>query len=223
MDVTVKNKFLVELDDIIKTFSDAKSIAERNPDNFYGLSGVDASEIVSRCLSSAGRISGKNSTYFNQINSIVKSQNASYLYVYEVVGIIKALRHDLDNDYIISFEEIVHGDIFADYLEMAEHLISNGYKDAAAVIVGSTLEAHIKQLCNKFGIAIDINGKSKKADTLNAELVKATAYTLLDQKNVTAWLGLRNEAAHGNYIAYSKDQVSLMLDGIRNFIARHPA
>jgi hypothetical protein len=63
----------------------------------------------------------------------------------------------------------------------------------------------------------------KKADTMNAELTKAMAYTKLDQKNVTAWLGLRNDAAHGNYNAYDKNQVVLLISSIRDFISRNPA
>jgi hypothetical protein len=106
---------------------------------------------------------------------------------------------------------------------MAEHLTDNGYKDAAAVIAGSTLESHIRQLCTKFSLPIATVGKPIKADTLNADLVKASAYTKLDQKNVTAWLDLRNNAAHGHYASYDAKQVSLMIAGIRDFITRHPA
>ncbi|MEY4589075.1 MAG: hypothetical protein RL497_1151 [Pseudomonadota bacterium] len=32
---------------------------------------------------------------------------------------------------------------------MAQHLLVDGYKNAAAVVCGSTLEAHLKQLCKK--------------------------------------------------------------------------
>ncbi len=53
--------------------------------------------------------------------------------------------------------------------------------------------------------------------------MKASAYSGLDQKNVTAWLGLRNKAAHGQYADYQKDQVALMIDAVRNFMSRHPA
>ncbi|MCC6537711.1 MAG: hypothetical protein IT162_09195 [Bryobacterales bacterium] len=63
----------------------------------------------------------------------------------------------------------------------------------------------------------------KKADTLNADLVKAGAYSVLDQKSITAWLDLRNKAAHGKYTEYEKDQVRLLIDAIRNFMARCPA
>lgn len=111
---------------------------------------------------------------------------------------------------------------------MASYLCGTNYKDAAAVIAGSTLEAHIRQLCIKSGIPIEITTSSgdlkpKKADLMNSELAKANVYSKVDQKNVTAWLGLRNDAAHGNYNAYTKEQVALMIDNIRNFITRNPA
>ena len=63
----------------------------------------------------------------------------------------------------------------------------------------------------------------KKADAINAELAKAAAYTKLDQKNVTAWLGLRNDAAHGHYSAYDNNQIVLLISSIRDFISRNPA
>ena len=62
-----------------------------------------------------------------------------------------------------------------------------------------------------------------KADTLNAKLVKATIYSKLDQKNVTAWLDLRNKAAHGEYTEYTAEQVVLLISGVREFAARNHA
>jgi hypothetical protein len=113
--------------------------------------------------------------------------------------------------------------VFADFLEMAEHLTDSGYKDAGAVIAGSTLEAHLRKLAVKYGLSPTSGGRPTKADTLNAEIAKAGGYSKLDQKNVTAWLGLRNDAAHGNYAAYDKSQVTLQIAGIRDFITRNPA
>lgn len=63
--------------------------------------------------------------------------------------------------------------------------------------------------------------KDANADTLNAEIVKAGGYIKLDQKNVTAWLDLRNDAAHRNYSAYDKNQVKLLVAGIQDFITRN--
>jgi hypothetical protein len=112
-------------------------------------------------------------------------------------------------------------------LEMASHLVDSGYKDAAAVISGSALEAHLRQLCLKAGLSIEISAggdtRPKKADTMNSELAGASVYSKLDQKNVTAWLDLRNKAAHGKYSEYSKEQVVVLITGIRDFITRNPA
>lgn len=58
---------------------------------------------------------------------------------------------------------------------------------------------------------------------MNSDLVNAQVYSKLDQKNVTAWLDLRNKAAHGKYSEYTKDQVSLLIAGVRDFLTRNPA
>lgn len=107
---------------------------------------------------------------------------------------------------------------------MAEYLLQQGYKDAAAVIVDSVLEEHLRKLSQKHGIPVVHGGSGpKKADTLNSDLAGANVYSKLDQKSVTAWLDLRNNAAHGKYDQYTKEQVALTLEAVRNFVARHPS
>ncbi len=139
-------------------------------------------------------------------------------------GMLLALRSDYECGYLQSVVELVHADVFADFLEMAAYLLEQNYKDPSAVIVGSVLEEHLRKLCNKQGIAATKpDGTPKKADTLNSELTAAGAYSKLDQKNVTAWLDLRNKAAHGHYTEYTQEQVALTLQGVRDFAARYPA
>ncbi len=139
-------------------------------------------------------------------------------------GMLEALRSDYESGYQQSVVELVHADIFADFLEMAAYLLEQNYKDPAAVVVGSVLEAHLRKLCEKHNITVDKpDGKPKKAEALNTELKAAEAYTLLDQKSVTAWLELRNNAAHGHYDKYENEQVVLMLQGVRDFAARYSA
>ena len=101
--------------------------------------------------------------------------------------------------------------------------MNEGYKDPAAVIIGSTLETHLRELCKSNGIDTEIkknDGKNvaKKAEVMNADLVKKEVYSKMYQKQVTAWLDLRNNAAHGKYDEYKKEDVSLMLQGVRQFI-----
>lgn len=62
----------------------------------------------------------------------------------------------------------------------------------------------------------------KKADRLNSDLAGDNLYSKLNQKFLTAWLDLRNKAAHGKYSEYSKEQVQLMHNGVMDFLTRNP-
>jgi hypothetical protein len=144
-----------------------------------------------------------------------------------IVGIVRALKSDLEDGYLYPLSELVRGEMFENLIEMAEHLVEEGYKDAAAVIAGASLESHLRQLSNKYSVSVsytakDGSTKKKKAESLNQELGK-NAYSLFDQKQITAWLDLRNNAAHGNYSEYDEDQVAKLIEWVGDFISKNPA
>ncbi len=136
---------------------------------------------------------------------------------------LQALKTEYEKGYLQTVQEIIHGNTFASFLDMAIYLRDQGYKDAAAVIAGSVLEQHLRELCNKNGIPTIDNGRPRKAETLNQELHKNDIYNLLEQKQVTTWLDLRNNAAHGKYDQYGAQQVQHLIIGIRDFMIRYPA
>ena len=140
-----------------------------------------------------------------------------------LVGIIKALRADYNAGYLQLIHELIHADIFSDFLEMAEYLLETGFKDPSAVLVGGVLEEHLRKLCQKNSIPDSLNDHPKKADKMNSELASSQIYGKLEQKSVTAWLDLRNKAAHAKYNEYTNDQVKVMLMGVREFVSRYPA
>lgn len=211
---------------LISDYDDAKS----SPYSFDSrkLTDGEIQQYITRSIAAIYQIAGHSSVHCVQASGIIKStvipSPAKKLEM--LVGIIKALLVDLEDGFITSHATLIRGELFDDFLEMATHLIEEGYKDAAAVISGTALEVHLKKLCENRDIAVEQerNGSIQpiKADRLNAELAKSEAYNKLDQKSITAWLGLRNNAAHGNYKEYDKAQVTLTIDSVRNFIARHP-
>lgn len=140
------------------------------------------------------------------------------------IAILEVIAGELSGGWLFDIKSLVSAEVFADFLEMAEHLIESGYKDPAAVMIGSVLEEHLRQLCSRHLIAIveEKDGKfvPLKADRLNADLAKANVYAKLDLKLVTAWLDLRNNAAHGKYDFYTTEQVAQMLAGVTNFMSR---
>lgn len=132
----------------------------------------------------------------------------------------------MKDGWLTDVKSLISGEIYNDFIEMAEDLLNQGYKDPAAVIVGGVLEENLRQLCLSNNIPIvkqDLtSGKLKplKADTMNTELYKAGIYNMLVQKSIVAHLDLRNMAAHGKYGEYDKDQVQLMLSSIIDFISK---
>lgn len=223
----IPEAFISQLDDIINT---AKSLSEQSK---YGdlsdINGYEASKLLAKARAAVVRISGKDSVYSQQINEAVENYGPSRPITIPIFGgIAGALKEDILAGYLITLQELVHSELFADFLEMADHLLNEGYKDAAAVIAGSSLEVHLNQLCEKHDIDIKLTTAKgdfipKKADRLNADLTKKGVFSKLDQKSITAWLDLRNKAAHGKYDEYAAQQVSLMITGVREFIIRIPA
>lgn len=187
----------------------------------------EAQGVLARAEAAITKICGEDSAYTSRMRQIL---DASYVDGYRadlIIGIVRALKIDLEDGYLHSFSELVRAEMFESLIEMAEHLVEEGYKDAAAVIAGASLESHLRQLSSKYGGSIDHppkdgGARKKKAEHLNQELGK-NAYSLFDQKQITAWLDLRNNAAHGHYSEYDQDQVAKLIEWVRDFISKNPA
>ena len=196
-------------------------------DDLSDQKGTVLHKIASKAHAAVIRLSGPASTYAKDVETILGTKDHQGRRVVKLIGVLESLHYDIKLGYLKSFTELIHGEVFGDFMDMAYHLSEEGYKDPAAVVAGAALESHLKLLCSKHGIQKEFSTNSgfrpKKADQINADLAKADVISKLDQKNVTAWLGLRNKAAHGEFTEYTKDQVKLMIDSIRDFITRNPA
>jgi hypothetical protein len=180
------------------------------------------SELRSASLSFLKNTFGSDHPFYNEFDK--KAINSEPEDIKQALGVLQAVKQELDGGWIFTIKGLVSAEIFSDFLEMSDYLLSENYKDPAAVMIGSVLEEHLRQLCVKCGISVEIikDGKSfsKKADLLNSELSASDIYNKLDQKSITSWLDLRNKAAHGKYGDYSKEQVAIMYQGVINFISR---
>ena len=139
--------------------------------------------------------------------------NAMLSTALEGLGVRNAAREDFRNGYLLNLKEIVLAELFADFLEQASYLVrEGGFKDAGAVIAGSALESHLRQLCEKHGIDTQREtGRGpapKKASALGNELTKEAVYNKIEWGNVDAWLRLRNETAHSHYDNYDNVQIA---------------
>ncbi len=180
---------------------------------------------ATRLLAAINRLSAPGSTYSTRAAQLAQQPGKRTAWLaHELAGVASGLRDDLAAGYAQGVAELIHAEVFSDLIGMADELQTSGYKDAAAVIAGSVLEDHLRKLAMKGGLEVEKgDGSPRKADALNAELTAAGAYNGLEQKSVTAWLDLRNKAAHGHHDDYEHQQVAALIRGVREFLIRNPA
>ena len=199
-------KIIKQIDRAINLYNDYRARSKYN--DLSDLEDGIHTEVKTIVVATIDRLAPSGSAYRNATTLLDR------------VGALRALRRDYAEGYLNTIQGLIRAELFADFIEMAEHLLGQGYKDPAAVLVGGVLEEHLRSLCSTSSISVLVSGRPKKADAMNAELCAAGAYNKLDQKNVTAWLDLRNKAAHAQYDEYTSEQVGTMLSGVREFIAR---
>ncbi len=122
----------------------------------------------------------------------------------------------------ISPERRAQLDVVSDFLEQAHQLLeTKGVHPAApAVLIGATLEEFLRTWVEYDGLSLG----SKKPSLQNyaSVLRGADLITKQDVKDITAWGGTRNSAAHGKWGEVSdKNRITLMLEGVNLFMRKY--
>lgn len=166
-------------------------------------------------LSLLERVFGPESAHYTSFETTSKNTYAVPA-AQQGTGVLKAAKDDFENGYLFNTRALIEAEVFDDLLEQAEHLHASGYHAPAAVIAGCVLEDGLRKACGRADVALPA---SPKLDWMNAELAKQGVYSKLVQKQVTALAGIRNEAAHGNWAAFTKDDVTGMISQVRTIMA----
>jgi len=122
----------------------------------------------------------------------------------------------------ISIERKAQIDVVSDFLEQAHVLLdSNDVHPAApTVIVGAALEEFLRHWIEETDL--DLRGEKPSLDSYKNVLRKAELITKQDSKDITAWAGLRNHAAHGEWDEVSdRNRITIMLEGVNLFMRKY--
>jgi len=111
---------------------------------------------------------------------------------------------------------MIVGEVFADFLELAEFYASQRQKDSAAMVAGAVLEQGLKRLCEQKKIKVE---SSNDLAAVNQKLYQAKVYSKLVYQQIHGYNTLRNHAAHGEFDEYDDSQVKLMVMGVRDILA----
>jgi hypothetical protein len=222
--LTLSQQIIQEVDNLVSAgeqlaFDASTSSRHLGPEKVQELS-----SIATRVGQLIQRLYGDTSQYKANLDRVLRTENFSKVHAHhwhhvsELVGIIRGIQSDIRLGLLNDFRALIQAEIFADFLEMAEYLLSAGYKDASAVLLGGVLEDSLRKLALKNAIPITgSNGKPLTIEPTNVALAKANVYGPLIKKQITSWADLRNDAAHGNYAKYDTAQVQQMLLFVQKF------
>jgi hypothetical protein len=122
----------------------------------------------------------------------------------------------------ISPERRAQLDVVSDFLEMAYTLLetTGAHPAACTMLVGATLEEFLRTWVENEGLPL--GARKPGIETYSQVLRDADLITKQDGKDITAWAGLRNHAAHGEWNEVSdKNRVALMLEGVNMFMRKY--
>jgi hypothetical protein len=140
----------------------------------------------------------------------------------ELVGVRESFERGFLDDLVVKIES----EIAADYMGQAENLLRTGLHGKydhvpAAVLAGAVLERALRMLCQQQEPPIageTAAGNPKTMNLLTEDLKKAGLYNELKAKQLRAWAGIRNHAAHGEFDQFKATDVEQMIQGINSFL-----
>jgi hypothetical protein len=107
-----------------------------------------------------------------------------------------------------------------DLMEQVQRLLDDTTVHAAAPIVlaGAALEEYLRSMVIRHSVTVT----GKPSIGAYAQALRVGGHlTPQDVKDVTAWAGIRNDAAHGQFDALSAERAQLMVDGINLFLRQN--
>lgn len=139
-----------------------------------------------------------------------------------IVGTLQGLKDDYEHGFLENLERRILSNVSTDYLTQVEELFDEGHYVPAAVLCGAVLEDALRRLCERQTPQVPTdkpNGRPKALNALIQDLQKANAFNKLKAQQLRGWAQIRNSAAHGKFDEFSRDDVELMVKGVKNFLA----
>jgi len=170
-----------------------------------------------RCLALMTSLPGEAHAYAQEFRGTVQLATRGIAlqdWVTSGLAGLRALREDISGGYLTNPRTLVCSEVFSEFLDQAEYLLKQNYKDAAASVSGALLENGLRHIATLKGV------KVRAGDGLNAlssQCAQAQVYSALIHKSLQVWITIRNSADHGKFDE-SSSSVQEMVSGIRGFL-----
>jgi len=178
---------------------------------------------------------GKVAEFKNLINSYCGKNNPFYeaadklkmtaIWADEQLeGIINAFLRSVEFDLIsnVSFERKLKITVVNDFLDQADEVLQKDdlHPAVAAFLIGASLEEFLRTWVLEQNLSFD---EQKPTIDTYAKVLKQNEFIdKQDFKDITAWAGIRNNAAHGLWdLVKDNEKINIMLAGVSNFIRKY--
>ncbi len=208
MNTPIKDRLLLLVTQLIA--EGGQLLQTESQSGFVGLSFVDEQFFH--------RWWGKVTSFGHQLASAAKPWEATFgkdpksspSFVRQVLGTLEAIKHEIDNDHLGTFTQLVRAETLTDLLDQAKHLFEGGYHLAAGALGRAVLEEHLRMTSASLGCS-----PSKPRPTINdfnQALYKAQHYSKIRMKEIDTLASIGNEAAHNKPGLDRKDVQKLLAD-----------
>jgi len=233
----LKSKYIRRLVELIEIGTDLPLVQKRRATSHNVRTGesryehyndVSWSEFVewrTSCSSVLDQVVPHNSIHRKSVESFGNLENGIGHQEYGI-SFLKSIKEDLEHGFLDDLATEIEAEVTADYMGQAEQLLNEGIAGKyahvpAAVLTGAVLEKTLKTICTQLEPPEPLtkNGFFIKLNTLIDILKKRGVYNELMAKQLRAWAAIRNDAAHGNFEEFTKEQVENMLSGVNIFLA----
>jgi hypothetical protein len=166
---------------------------------------------------------GKSSSFLSQIesNSLPGDRAKAGQYLAEI---LKAYIAHLESGLIrgLSPKRQAEIDVTSDFLDQAQGLLKSNkvHPAAPAVLIGAALEEFLRNWAEDVGLSL--GNKKPSLDAYSSTLRESELITKQDAKDIAAWTGIRNHAAHGEWEELGgAERIRLMLEGVNLFMRKY--
>jgi hypothetical protein len=166
---------------------------------------------------------GEKTAFYTQIDYLKIGMQTHYV-IERVREILEAFIRYVESGLLqgTSIQRRTQIDVVSDFLDQADTLLDSKEVHAAAptVIIGAALEEFLRNWIEEVGL--ELKGQKPSLDSYKNVLRDAQLITKQDSKDITAWGGLRNHAAHGEWEEVEdKNRISIMLEGVNLFMRKY--
>src|SRR5437867_2811149 len=102
------------------------------------------------------RSCGEDSDHYRELKRLAESKESANnsFYLIHALGVVEAAKSDFDAGLLFDIRALITAEVFADFVEQAEHLLASGYYIPAASLAGAVLEDALRKLCERDRITI---------------------------------------------------------------------